>query len=209
MQITIDGPAGVGKTSVGRRVASRFSLVFIQSGQLYRAIAYARDKGLAESDIQYHAEEVGEPQLYIGKEQVVEELDSQEVGELASRLATKPEVRSQVNRIIKNTAQDKEVLVEGRDIGTVVLPGADLKIFLTASPRERAVRRRKQLGKELDLDELEREISNRDKRDSTRDLAPLKPAEDATIIDTTSKTEDEVVDRVTALVERTRVNENE
>ncbi|MFP3952658.1 MAG: (d)CMP kinase [Candidatus Acetothermia bacterium] len=206
MQVTIDGPAGVGKTSVGRQAARSFSLLFIQSGQLYRAMAYAKKNGLTDKSVKLSVDDRGETHLTIDGEDVEEKLETEEIGDLASQMAQRRKVRDGVNDIIVEESRDKDVLVEGRDIGTVVLPDADLKIFLTASPRERAIRRHKQLGGERTVDEIEKEISHRDERDKSREIAPLKPAEDAVIIDTTSLTKNEVVNKISDLIRRRAAN---
>lgn len=201
MQVTIDGPAGVGKTSVGRAVAKQFSLVFIQSGQLYRAVAYGKLNSLVYENLSLKkGEGVGAIPL-LGGERLTDELDSEEIGEQASKLAKKPEVRDLVNEVILEIASGEDVLVEGRDIGTEVLPDAGLKVFLTASARERAKRRKKQLGSDRDLEEIEAGIVKRDDRDQKREVAPLRPAEDAEIIDTTNLSRDEVVEQVARMVE--------
>ncbi len=204
MQVTIDGPAGVGKTSVGRAVAKQFSFVFIQSGQLYRAVAYGKLNSLDYENLFLKKEEKVEAIPLLGGERLTEELDSEEIGEEASKLAKKPEVRELVNEVILETASGRDVLVEGRDIGTEVLPDAELKVFLTASARERAKRRKKQLGSDKDLEEIEAGIVKRDDRDEKREVAPLKPAEDAEIIDTTNLSRDEVVEQVAKMVELIR-----
>ena len=199
MRITIDGPAGVGKTSVGRKVAEKFSLVFIQSGRLYRALAYGSIHGLDSESLRLEAEQGTEPLLTIAGKELKDGLDSEEIGEEASKLAKKPETRRLVNSRIIRIAERKDVLVEGRDIGTEVLPDADLKIYLTATPEERARRRKKQVETELSREEIAKKLKRRDERDQTRELAPLKPAEDAVIIDTTDISEAEVVRRVSNL----------
>ncbi len=200
MQVTIDGPAGVGKTSVGRQVAKGFSLLFIQSGQLYRAMAYAHREGLPDESIELAVGDQGGTYLTIDGVDAEAKLTSEEIGDLASQMAQDQEVRDRVNGVIVDLARDRDVLVEGRDIGTVVLPNADLKVFLTASPRERAIRRHKQLGGERTVEEIEEEIAHRDDRDKNREIAPLKPAVDAVIIDTTSLAENEVVKEISDLI---------
>lgn len=204
MQVTIDGPAGVGKTSVGRAVAKQFSLVFVQSGQLYRTVAYGKINSLHYENLALKVGEgmVAEP--FLGGKRLIEELESEEIGEEASKLAKKPKIRALVNEVILETARREEVLVEGRDIGTEVLPDAEVKIFLTASVLERAKRRKKQLDSDRDLEEIKAGIARRDDRDQNREVAPLKPAEDAEVIDTTELSREEVVERVAKIVELIR-----
>lgn len=201
MQVTLDGPAGVGKSSVGREVAERFSLLFIQSGQLYRALAYGRINDLnLESLSLSKSNDKTEPELTIGGERLGEELTTEEIGEKASKLAKEKEIRNQVNEIIVEVAENKDVLVEGRDIGTAVLPNAEVKIYLTATAEERARRRKSQLKTDQNLEEIEASIKKRDNRDQTRELAPLKPADDAIVIDTTTLSERQVINRVSEII---------
>lgn len=207
MQVTIDGPAGVGKTSVGKKVARRFSLLFIQSGQLYRALAYGRINDLELESLSLQYGDKLEPVLSMGGIKIKEELTSEEIGEEASKLAKNERIREIVNEKITDIARDRDVLVEGRDIGTAVLTEAEVKIYLTASAEERARRRKKQIKTDRPLEEIETGIKKRDKRDQTRELAPLKPAENAVIIDTTSLSEGEVVDRISEIITEHRTRE--
>ena len=200
MQVTIDGPAGVGKTSVGSKVAKKFSLLFIQSGQLYRALAYGKINDLNFKSLYLKAKNGPETELLLEGKKLTEELTGENIGEEASKLAKEEEIRKLVNRTITDIAAEKDVLVEGRDIGTVVLDQAEVKIFLTASAQERARRRKKQTETDRTLEEIEAGIKKRDKRDQTRNLAPLKPAEDAVIIDTTTLSEGEVVNQISGII---------
>jgi len=204
MQVTIDGPAGVGKTSVGRTVAEKFSLVFIQSGQLYRAVAYGKINSLDYENLSLKKGEGVEAVPLLEGERLTDELQTEEIGEAASKLARKQDVRDLVNEIILEIARGENVLVEGRDIGTEVLPGAEVKVFLTASAHERARRRKKQLGSNRDVAEIEADITRRDDRDQTREVAPLRAAEDAEIVDTTDLSREEVVDRVARMIKLAR-----
>lgn len=201
MQVTIDGPAGVGKTSVGRKIANRFSLAFIQSGKLYRALAYAKLHDLDPDSLKLNPGDATEPELVLCGQTLGKELDSEVIGEEASKLAKEGETRERVNSKIAQIAEETDLLVEGRDIGTKVLPNADLKIYLDASIGERARRRKNQRDTELSVKEIEARLRKRDERDQNRKLAPLKPAEDAVIIDTTSMSEDDVVERLSRLTE--------
>lgn len=201
MQVTIDGPAGVGKTSVGKKVANRFSLLFIQSGQLYRALAYGELNHLDYSSLALNPEGDHHLELTMEGEDITKKLTSEEIAEEASKLAKKKEIRALVNDRISQIASDTDVLVEGRDIGTEVLPDADIKIFLTASAKERAKRRKRQLQIDRPLKEIEEGIKKRDERDQNREIAPLKPAEDAVILDTNLLDESKVVERVTGLID--------
>ncbi|MBS3786599.1 (d)CMP kinase [Candidatus Bipolaricaulota bacterium] len=207
MQVTIDGPAGVGKTSVGRKVARRFSLLFIQSGQLYRALAYGKINDFDLDSLSLIPCDKTEPELVIGGEKPSEELTREEIGEKASKMAKKEVIRELVNERIIDIAKDRDVLVEGRDIGTAVLTEAEVKIYLTATAEERAGRRKKQMETDRSIEEIEAGIKKRDKRDQTRELAPLKPAEDAVIIDTTSLSEKEVLKKVSGIITEHKTRE--
>ena len=207
MQVTIDGPAGVGKTSVGRRVAEKFSLLFIQSGSLYRAIAYGRINGIDPESLSLEVDDGPEPELLMEGKSLSGELSTEEIGEEASKLAKEESVRELVNSRIVEIARGQDVLVEGRDIGTEVLTDADVKIFLTASAEERAKRRKNQIDTERSLEEIEAAIKKRDDRDQTRKLAPLRPAEAASIIDTTELSEDEVIDRISGIISESITNQ--
>ncbi|MFW6104732.1 MAG: (d)CMP kinase [Candidatus Bipolaricaulota bacterium] len=200
MQVTIDGPAGVGKTSVGEKVADRFSLLFIQSGQLYRALAYGKLNQMDYSSLALNLVGDSNLELTIEGKDITEKLTSEEIAEEASKLARKKEIRALVNDRISRFARDQDVLVEGRDIGTEVLPDAEVKIFLTASAKERAKRRKKQLQIDRPLKDIENGIKKRDERDQNREISPLKPAEDAVILNTTSLDEGKVVERVAGLI---------
>jgi cytidylate kinase len=201
MQVTIDGPAGVGKSSVGKKIAKRFSLVFVQSGKLYRALAYAKLHDLDPDSLKLSPGDATEPELVLCDQTLGKELDSEVIGNEASKLAKERETREKVNSKIAQIAEERDLLVEGRDIGTKVLPNADLKIYLDASIGERARRRKNQRDTELSVKEIEAGLRKRDERDQNRKLAPLKPAEDAVIIDTTSMSEDDVVERLSRLTE--------
>ncbi|MFB6291375.1 MAG: (d)CMP kinase [Candidatus Bipolaricaulia bacterium] len=200
MQVTIDGPAGVGKTSVGKEIAKKFSLLFIQSGKLYRALAYGEVNDLEKESLSFRPTDNYEPELKMGDKILSEELYTEEISEAASKLAKEKNVRELINGRINDIAKKNDVLVEGRDIGTEVLPNAEVKIYLTASTKERARRRKAQLQTDRSLKEIETGIKERDNRDQTRKIAPLTPAEDAEIIDTTSMTEREVVDQISRII---------
>ena len=210
--VTIDGPSGSGKGTVGRAVARHAGWHHLDSGALYRLVAFdGSERGFAPDDVKSHARTAleldvrfdpeGERVLLDGRD-VSERLRSEEVGAGASRVAAWPEVRQALLARQRAFARAPGLVADGRDMGTVVFPGAELKIFLTASAAERANRRHKQLkdkGSDVSLPALSREIAERDARDSTRAVAPLKPAPDAHVIDSTALTVEEVVGRVLAL----------
>src|SRR5438552_1285469 len=213
--VTIDGPSGSGKGTISRAVAQRVGWHLLDSGALYRLVALAGlAAGAASEDEERHAELAarmdvafdsdpgGGERVWLDGRDVTGELRSEAAGQGASRVAAWPGVRAALLERQRAFARPPGLVADGRDMGTVVFPEADLKIFLTASPDERAVRRYKQLkdkGSDVSLAALSREITERDLRDSTRAVAPLKPAPDAEVIDSTSLTIEQVIDRVIAL----------
>jgi len=213
--VTIDGPSGSGKGTISRAVAVRVGWHLLDSGALYRLVALAgRKRSLNPDDTQGHAQIAGSMDVrfdvapdggeavILAGEEVTRQIRSEEAGQGASRVAAWPAVRSAFLDRQRAFAKAPGLVADGRDMGTVVFPTADLKIFLTASPAERALRRYKQLkdkGSDVSLAALSREITERDQRDATRAVAPLKPAPDAEVIDSTGLSIDQVIDRVIAL----------
>ncbi len=219
--ITIDGPSGSGKGTISRRLAGLLEWHLLDSGALYRLVALAgRKAGLDLADEAGHAAAAarmavtfgqtgaGDEKVLLGGEDVTADIRTEEAGQGASRVAAWPPVRAALLQRQKDFAQPPGLVADGRDMGTVVFPSADLKIFLTASPAERARRRYNQLkdkGSGASLAALSLEIAERDRRDSTRAVAPLLPADDAVTIDSTSLTIDEVVQRIMAEVRARRI----
>lgn len=215
--IAIDGPAGSGKTTVARAVARRLGLVCIETGAMYRAVAWqAQHDGVAAEEASALAAMVAgmdlrvEPgadertHVRVAGRDITAELRTPAVEQLASRISTHAEVRRALVEMQRRLARGGGVVMEGRDIQTVVLPDADVKVFLTASVEARARRRLKDLAAAAlagDFEEVRRQIAERDRRDETRDASPLRPAADALILDTDHLTADEVVARVAGLVE--------
>ena len=215
INIAIDGPAGSGKSTIAKRVSSELGIKYMDTGAMYRGIAYALLKkgidvnehekvlaALPETSISVEYGETGQYIVYEG-ENINAYLRTPETTKASSDVAVIPEVRAKLVAIQQETAKRYDIVMDGRDIGTVVLPDAPLKIFMTASPRVRAERRYLELknaGKEADIDVLEKEIAARDKTDSTRAASPLKQAEDAVLLDTTSMGIEEVVAAVMKLV---------
>ncbi|OUM96804.1 MAG: cytidylate kinase [Thermobacillus sp. ZCTH02-B1] len=214
--IAIDGPAGAGKSTVARMVADRFGYVYIDTGAMYRAVALAAlragvgpgDSGELERlvsglDIRLETGDNGQRVLLNG-EDVTGEIRSREVTAAVPAYAAVPAVRARLVELQRAMAKAGGVVMDGRDIGTHVLPDAELKIFLTASVRERARRRYEESGRAqgLTLEMLEREIAERDRLDASREIAPLVKAEDAIVLDTTSLTAEEAADRIAMLAER-------
>ncbi len=197
MKIAIDGPAAVGKTSVGRALAEEFGCRFVETGKMYRAVALAFDRGIPLDAIRIEVS--GSERLLLNGEDVTDLLHTPEYDQKSSRVATLPEVRARLVELQREIAERHDVVMEGRDIGTVVLPDADVKLFLRAASEVRAERRMKQRHLS-DYHETLRELTRRDERDKSRSLAPLKPARDATIIDTDRKALIEVISAASNLV---------
>jgi CMP/dCMP kinase len=213
--VTIDGPSGSGKGTISRAVAREAGWHLLDSGALYRLVAVAGSfRGLSPHDIEGHArlaeqmdvqfrvEPHGGELICLEGRDVTAEVRSEMGGQGASRVAAWPQVRTALLDRQRAFARPPGLVADGRDMGTVVFPQARLKIFLTASAEERALRRHKQLkdkGSDVSLAALSREIAERDRRDSTRAASPLKPASDAQVIDSTALPIDEVVKRVLAL----------
>ena len=213
--VTIDGPSGSGKGTISRAVAQHAGWHLLDSGALYRLVAHAGGgQGLDPADVDGHARlaarmqvdfgvgpDGGERVLLEGRD-VTQAIRTEAAGQGASRVAAWPAVRTALLARQRAFAQPPGLVADGRDMGTVVFPRARLKIYLTASAAERAQRRYKQLkdkGSGVSLSALSREISERDARDSTRAVAPLIPAPDAEVIDSTDLSIEEVVDRVLEL----------
>jgi len=197
MQIAIDGPAAAGKTSLGRALAKHFGYLFIETGKMYRAVGLGLSRGIPLEEIEITVDRAGRVRL--NGEDVTDELYTPEMDWASSQVATIPEVRARLVGLQRRIAADRDVVMEGRDIGTVVLPNADVKIFLEASPQERA-RRRMRERRGLDFERTLQEIIARDARDSTREISPLNPAPDAIIIDTDRKSLTQVISEAIDLV---------
>jgi CMP/dCMP kinase len=203
MVVAIDGPAGAGKSSVARAAADALGFTYLDSGAMYRCVGLAaEERGLPGAVIApaLHIE-LGERVLLDGRD-VTEAIRTPAVSEAASRVAADPAVRTAVVAQQRAMVAHGDWVAEGRDIGTVVAPDAAVKVFLTASPEERARRRAAQLG--ADVATVLAEQTLRDERDTTREHSPLEAAQDATQLDTTGLTLDEVIARVVALVEDAR-----
>ena len=219
--VTIDGPSGSGKGTVSRAVARRTGWSLLDSGALYRLVALAgAAAGVAGDDAAGHARLAhsmqvefgsrpdGQEQVKLDGRDVSAELRSEVAGAGASRVAAWPEVRTALLKRQRAFAGPPGLVADGRDMGTVVFPQAPLKIFLTATPEERALRRYKQLkdkGSDVSLPALSREIAERDLRDQTRQVAPLRPAPDAELIDSTGLSVEAVVGRVMELLAARRL----
>jgi cytidylate kinase len=197
--VAIDGPAGAGKSSVARGVAEALGFTYLDTGAMYRAVALAaREQGVPAAAIAPCLKiEPGERVLVDGRD-VTDEIRTPAVSEAASRAAADPGVRSAVAAEQQRLLSNGDWVAEGRDIGTVVAPDAEVKVFLDADPRERARRRAAELG--VDVDTVLAEQTIRDERDRTREHSPLAPADGAVVIDSTDMTLPEVVERIAALL---------
>lgn len=218
--MAIDGPVGAGKSTIARLVARELGYTYVDSGAMYRALAWAAlDKGIQTDDraqvvellrgstIELSPRPDGVNEVFVNGRDVSSEIRTPEISRLSSKLSAMTPVRRRMVAIQQQMARAGGVVMEGRDIQTVVLPEAEVKIFLSASAEERARRRWRELrdrGVKAELGEVLAEVQARDRRDSTREDSPLKPAPDAVRVDTTGLTIEEVVARVLAVVrERT------
>ncbi len=206
--ITIDGPAGAGKTTVSRILADRLGYRYVDTGALYRGVAFeAKSAGLSQNDdigleklcsglnMKFVQGEKG-PRLLSNYSDITDQIRTPEITMLASAVSARPVVRKYLLDVQRDMAGEKGLVFEGRDMGTVVFPDADVKFFLDASHKIRALRRYKELTSKTSqtLEEVEADIKRRDENDSTRNLAPLKPADNAIIIDSTNLSVKEVVE---------------
>lgn len=209
--VAIDGPAGAGKSTVAKRVAKELGFIYVDTGAMYRALAvFFLQKGLKPEDTQQIAiacreakvsigYEDGVQQVYLNGENVTDRLRKEEVGNMASVSSAIGEVRAQLLELQRELARTQDVVMDGRDIGTNILPDADVKVYLTASVMTRANRRYlelKEKGIPCDLNEIAHDIEERDARDMNREIAPLQQAEDAVLVDSSDMTIDEVVEMI-------------
>lgn len=212
--VAIDGPAGAGKSTIAKLVAKEKGYIYVDTGAMYRGLAiHFLDKGIqaeetdriieacrdAQVTIKY---EDGVQQVYLNGKNITSRLRGEEVGNMASKSSPVPQVRQKLLELQQGLAREQDVIMDGRDIGTCVLPDADVKVYLTASVETRAKRRYDELtekGIACDLGEIAKDIAERDTRDMTRETAPLKQAEDAVLIDSSNMTIEEVVAAITAL----------
>ena len=201
MIITIDGPAGTGKSTVSKAVAKRLGFTYFNTGALYRAVAYEVDRTQGDPVAIAHGLRfrIEGERYFVGDEDVTEVIRTPKVTRLSSEYSSIPEVREAVLHFQKTFALLGNTVFEGRDLGTVVFPEADLKIFLTATPEKRAERRFKEL-QGVTFEEVLKELKERDLSDTTRKVAPLRQAVDAHLIDTSHLTIEQAVDRIIQLI---------
>ncbi len=208
MNIAIDGPAGAGKSTIAKKLAKELGFIYVDTGAMYRAMAYYfLQNGIASDDEAAIAKacpavdvtiayENGEQQVLLNGENVNGVIRTEQVGNMASATSVYPVVRKKLVELQQELAAKADVIMDGRDIGTCVLPNAQVKIYLTASSKTRATRRYEELtakGESCDLEEIEKDIIERDYRDMHRETSPLKQAEDAVLVDSSDLTIDEVV----------------
>lgn len=213
--IAIDGPAGAGKSTIAKKLAADLGYIYVDTGAMYRAMAYYfLQNGIAAGDEKKIAEactnvdvtinyQDGEQQVLLNGENVNGMIRKEEVGNMASATSVYPVVRTKLVELQRQLAAKENVIMDGRDIGTVVLPDANVKIYLTAGTRVRAKRRYDELvqkGISCDIDEIEQDIKDRDYRDMHRETSPLKQAEDAVLLDSSDLDIDEVVEAMKKII---------
>lgn len=215
--LAIDGPAGAGKSTIAKRIAEQLGFIYVDTGAMYRAMAlyFLRNqiKATENDKIEEACKQVnvtieyrdGEQLVILNGENVNAFIRTEEVGNMASASSVNKTVRLKLVELQQELAKKEDVVMDGRDIGTYVLVDADLKIYLTASSRERARRRWAQLrdkGLEADINEIEKDILERDHRDMTREFAPLKQAKDAVYLDTSDMSIDEVIHKIIGFIQK-------
>lgn len=212
--VAIDGPAGAGKSTIAKLVAKEKGYIYVDTGAMYRGLAiHFLDKGIQPQETEKVIEACKDAEVTIAYEDAVQHvylngkdissrLRNEEVGNMASVTSAIPEVRKKLLELQQNLAKTQNVIMDGRDIGTCVLPHADVKVYLTASVEARAKRRYQELqekGEDCNLEEIAHDIEERDRRDMTREIAPLKQAEDAVLVDSSDMTIAEVVKTIVDL----------
>ena len=210
-EIAIDGPAGAGKSTIAKKVAEKLGLVYVDTGAMFRGIAlYMTEKGIEGNEVDRIKTELekvkidivyenGEQQLILNDKNVSKRIRKPEISKAASAFATTSEVRTRLLNLQRELAAKRPVVMDGRDIGSKVLPEATVKIFLTADVKVRAERRYKELtekGENVDMADIMADIKSRDEQDMNRAVSPLTQAEDAILVDTSSLSIDEVVDAI-------------
>ena len=210
-EIAIDGPAGAGKSTIAKRVAEKLGLIYVDTGAMFRAIALYMTGKCVKSNETYKVKEElnnirldivyenGEQQIILNDENVSRLIRNPEISKAASSFAQVPEVRERLLILQRELADKRPVVMDGRDIGTKVLPSASVKIFLTADVKVRAERRYKELtekGEKVNLEDIMSDIKSRDEQDMNRKVSPLVQADDAVLVDTSSLSIDEVVDAI-------------
>ena len=214
LNIAIDGPAGAGKSTIAKMVSKKLNCIYVDTGAMYRAVAlFFIKNGIASDDEKRIAKEienihvdiqfeVGEQRVLLNGKDVTEEIRAERVGKWASEISKYTVVREYLVKMQREVAAKQDVVMDGRDIGTVVLPQANVKIYLTASSKIRAMRRYNELtqkGVFCDIHDIEQGIMERDAQDMNREISPLRQAKDAIVIDSSNMTIDEVVEKIVSL----------
>ncbi len=216
ISVAIDGPSGAGKSSISKTVAKKLGFIHVDTGALYRALAYTFIKNCINLGDEISIENLlkmtnvkikhinGVQSVFVNDENITGFIRTEEVSMGASNISKMPIIRSFLLGLQRQIAAENNVIMDGRDIGTVVLPNADVKIFLTASPEKRAERRYKELlekNENIVYNDIIEDIIKRDYQDEHRDIAPLKPAEDSVLVDTSDLNFDESVQKITEVIE--------
>lgn len=212
IRIAIDGPGGAGKSTIAKMVAEKMNMEYIDTGAMYRAIGWMFSKNNVNTEDSAEVQDVlnrtaidfDNGKIFLNGEDISGEIRTPEISKAASVCSKLPEVRSKLVALQREIAEGKSVVMDGRDIGTNVLPNAEVKIFLTADPMVRAKRRYNQLlesGKEADLNSIFEDIKERDYQDTHRELNPLQQAEDAVLLDTSDMTINQVLDEIMKMAE--------
>ncbi len=212
--VAIDGPAGAGKSTIAKLVAEEKGFIYVDTGAMYRGLAiHFLDRGIQaeetdkvieackDADVKIRYED-GVQQVFLNGTNITGRLRDEAVGQMTSKCSVIPEVRAKLLDLQRDLARTTDLIMDGRDIGTCVLPDADVKVYLTASVETRAKRRYDELtakGEACDLDEIARDIKERDERDMNRETAPLRQAEDAVLVDSSDMTIEEVVKEIAGL----------
>ena len=214
INIAIDGPAGAGKSTIAKMVSKKLNCIYVDTGAMYRAVAlFFIENGLASDDEKRIAKEIenihvdiqfeaGDQKVLLNGKDVTEEIRAERVGKWASEISKYTVVREYLVKMQREIAAKQDVVMDGRDIGTVVLPQANVKIYLTASSKVRAMRRYNELtqkGVFCDIHDIEQGIMERDAQDMNREISPLRQAKDAILIDSSNMTIDEVVEKIVSL----------
>lgn len=223
IRVAIDGPAGAGKSTVAKKVADMFQMEYIDTGAMYRAVTWGIIRDAIPLDdepqlraflqslqltVEYDAD--GRQKVWLNGQEISEQIRSPQVTGYVSVVAARPMVRERLVELQREIARRKSVIMDGRDIGTVVFPDADVKFFITASLEVRAMRRYRELlarGQKVDLEAVKQELQRRDELDSARAHSPLQPAPDAVILDTSEMTLAEVVERVSEVIRQAKRGE--
>lgn len=216
VNVAIDGPAGAGKSTVARGAAKKLGYIYVDTGALYRTVALSAQRNGVLGDkekitdmldsitVELKFDESGEQRVYLNSQDVSSFIRTPEISMAASSVSQIPQVRAFLLELQREIARKNNVIMDGRDIGTVVLPDADVKIFLFASPECRAERRYKELlkkGENVSYEDVLQDVNDRDYQDSHREIAPLKPTDDSVMADTTGKALEESIDMVVKIIE--------